>query len=302
MGGGSGLNSHSRTAQSPGYGRGRGGGGGRGGFGRGRGGRDHDAPISRAESRITEARGRVFMVVNRSLQAYAYGYGDDAGLSKLLCSALRCAYLCIGGDEALLQPHDLRQVTGLAHSLLGDPTDASAARRRGQSQSSSGRPVLQLSSKRAGSGGAGSRDWSRARGGAGEKAAGGSSGRDWSAARNERTPSRGTRNEKSGRGGESEEDGGTDSDSGYSSSGGSQSRPRTVETLSRVRFHALLLLQAVARCADLRNQVSLHCLLADWIGICAEFPVGATVYFGMHFWFSSLRSYTEFCCRIDKDV
>ena len=255
MGGASGFSSHSRATHSPGYGRGRGGGRG---YGRGRGGRDHDPPISRAESRITEARGRVFMVVNRSLQAYAYGYGDDAGLSKLLCSALRCAYLCIGGDEALLQPHDLRQVTALAHSLLGDPTDASAARRRGQSQSGSGRPVLQLSSKRAGSGGAGSRDWSRARGGAGEKAAGGSSGRDWSAARNERTPSRMAANQKSGRGGESEEDGGTDSDSGYSSSGGSQSRPRTVETLSRVRFHALLLLQAVARCADLRNQVSFH--------------------------------------------
>eukprot|EP01046_Picozoa_sp_COSAG06_P032207 COSAG06_NODE_3200_length_5695_cov_2.524303_8_plen_139_part_01 len=139
---------------------------------------------------MTEARGRVFMLVNRSLQAYAHGYSDDAGLSKLLCSALRCTYLCIAADEALLQPHDLRHVVGLAHSLLGDPTDASAARQRAQTQSSTGRPVLQLSSKRGGSGGAGARDWSRARGGAGEKTSGGSSGRDWSSARNEQTPSK----------------------------------------------------------------------------------------------------------------
>jgi hypothetical protein len=271
MSGGGGFSSQSRTVQSPGYGRGRG--GARSGFGPGRGGRGYDAPIiSRAEGRITEARGRVFMVVNRSLQAYALGYGDDAGLSKLLCSALRCAYLCIGGDEALLQPHDLRQVTGLAHSLLGDPTDASAARRRGQSQSGSGRPVLQLSSKRCGSGGAGSRDWSRARGGAGEKAAGGSSGRDWSSARTERRPPHKGGRQKTGRPGE-EEDGGADSDSGYSSgstSGGTQSRPRTVETLSRVRFHALLLLQAVARCAELRKSVSAHACMLSFRSTCAS--------------------------------
>lgn len=89
MGGGGGSGSHLHPLQSPGRGGGRGGqrgrGGGGRGYGRGRGrSDDFDIPMSRAEGRVAEARGRVFMLTNRSLQAYANGYGDDAGLSKLL--------------------------------------------------------------------------------------------------------------------------------------------------------------------------------------------------------------------------
>ena len=171
----------------------------------------------------------------------------------LQCSALRCVYICIGGDEALLQPHDLRQVVGLAHSLLGDPTDALAARRR--APAGGGRPVLQLSSKRGGTGGAGSRDWSNTRTRApGEKASGGSSGRDWAAARSEQTP---TKTKPSGS--PDEESGGSGGE-GYSSGGGGRGGGgrRTAEALSRVRYHALLLLQAVARCGSLRNQMYEH--------------------------------------------